>query len=204
MNRRRKGGHRGPRPLRPNVAKRSSPRKVRARSRTGREKPKGVRQVVMMTLIPVLAVALLVLVRRPLGTPGGAKAETLDTAPAASVTTGEVRIDWEIPPVYEATGHDPMRLGPPPQVQEEKPPAAPVQAREDLDVKGVLYSEDRPAAIIGTRLVHEGEQIAGVTVVAIERDGVEFERNGKKWRQTVSASPVSPSQETGQSPEDGS
>jgi len=97
-----------------------------------------------------------------------------------------------------------MSIDAPPQVQEEELPVTRVQAYENLDVKGVLYSEDRPAAIIDTRLVHEGEQIAGATVIAIERDGVQFERGGRRWTQTVSPASVSPGQEIGQSPEDGS
>ena len=55
----------------------------------------------------------------------------------------------------------------------------------DLLVKGILYSEDNPAAIIGILIVHEGDSVYGATVVKIERDSVIFEKNGKKWQQPV-------------------
>ena len=157
----------------------------------------------MTILIPVLAMILLVLVRRPLNAPAATQAETFDAEPTMSAAAEDVQIDWELPPVYRVTGRDPMGLGPLPEAHEE-PVAGSSRAHEALDVKGVLYSEDNPAAIVGTRLVHEGEQIAGATVIAIERDGVRFERNGQRWKQTVSALPVLPGQETGESPEDGS
>ncbi len=184
-------------------AKPRSPRRIRTKPHNGRQKPKGTRQVVMTALIPVLAVTLLVLARRPMSGPAAAKAETFEAAPAQA---GEVKIDWEIPPVYEMTGHDPMSFASSPQVPEQEPSVTQtqVQVYETLEVKGVLYSEDRPAAIVGTRLVHEGENIAGATVVAIERDGVLFERNGQKWTQTVSLPSIAPGQEMKQSPEDGS
>jgi type II secretory pathway component PulC len=54
-----------------------------------------------------------------------------------------------------------------------------------LIVKGILYSEDNPAAVIGTQIVHEGDNISDTTVVRINRDGVVLEMNGKRWTQEV-------------------
>ncbi len=184
----------------------SSGRRTRTKPRAGRGRPKNPRQIAMTVLIPVLAVTLVVLVRRPAGGPAAAEAKVPTEVPKTSAATGRIEIDWEIPPVYEFTGRDPMRLEAPPQVQnlqEYEHPATPVPVHESLDLKGVLYSEDRPTAIIGTRVVHEGEQIAGATIIAIERDGVELERDGRRWRLSVSSPTVQGRQATTQSPEDG-
>ena len=57
-------------------------------------------------------------------------------------------------------------------------------------VTGTVYSEedqseeDRSAVIDG-EIVHEGDIIHGAKVVKIYRGEVEFEKNGKRWRQRV-------------------
>jgi Tfp pilus assembly protein PilO len=55
----------------------------------------------------------------------------------------------------------------------------------ELIVKGILYTEDSPSAIIGNKIVREGDEVSGTTIVKINEDSVEFETNGKKWVQKV-------------------
>lgn len=57
-------------------------------------------------------------------------------------------------------------------------------------ITGILYSEDKPAAIIGYRIVHERDTIHGVMVVKIHKDKVEFEKDGKGWIQTIQGAPT--------------
>ncbi|MDD5065254.1 MAG: hypothetical protein PHQ35_10925 [Phycisphaerae bacterium] len=54
---------------------------------------------------------------------------------------------------------------------------------KDITVKGILYSADNPSALIGEKIVREGDIIDGVKVVKINKDSVEFERDGEKWTQ---------------------
>jgi hypothetical protein len=54
-----------------------------------------------------------------------------------------------------------------------------------LKVRGVALSHDRPSAVIGTTIVHEGDTVLGATVARISRAGVEFEVNGETWTQKV-------------------
>ncbi len=56
-------------------------------------------------------------------------------------------------------------------------------------VVGVLYSRENPCALINREIVYEGETTNGVKVVKIDKSGVEFERNGKRWTQKVLANP---------------
>lgn len=56
-------------------------------------------------------------------------------------------------------------------------------------VVGVLYSRENPCALINREIVYEGDTTNGVKVVKIDKSGVEFERNGKKWTQKVLANP---------------
>ena len=54
-----------------------------------------------------------------------------------------------------------------------------------LVVKGILFSDDNPAAVVGAEIAHIGDTIAGAEIVAIRKDEVEFEKDGKKWTQAV-------------------
>jgi len=52
-------------------------------------------------------------------------------------------------------------------------------------ISGIVYSEQKPAAIISGKIACQGESANGVKIVRIYRDRVEFEKNGKKWEQKV-------------------
>jgi hypothetical protein len=69
----------------------------------------------------------------------------------------------------------------------QKPEPAP-QATHWV-VTGILYSADKPSAIVDGKIVHNGDSISGVTVVQIYKDKIEFAKNGKKWEQTVQQKP---------------
>ena len=60
------------------------------------------------------------------------------------------------------------------------------QQRPRLVVKGIVYNQTNPSALIGTEIVHEGDNISGAQVVKIRRDSVEFSFNGTTWQQGVS------------------
>lgn len=69
--------------------------------------------------------------------------------------------------------------------------AKPQPEATDGLVTGILYSQDRPAALVDHKIVHNGEVINGVTVVSISNDRVAFEKSGKKWEQKVQQKPES-------------
>lgn len=56
-------------------------------------------------------------------------------------------------------------------------------------VTGVLYSTDKPSAVVDHKIVHEGDTIHGVTVVKIYKDKVKFSKKGKNWEQEVRQTP---------------
>lgn len=56
-------------------------------------------------------------------------------------------------------------------------------------VMGILYSKENPCALINHKLVYEGETTNGIKVIKIDRRKVEFEKNGKRWTQTVLTNP---------------
>jgi hypothetical protein len=56
-------------------------------------------------------------------------------------------------------------------------------------VTGILYPVENPSALIEGDLVKEGDTLRGITVVKIHRTEVEFEKNGKRWKQRVGERP---------------
>jgi hypothetical protein len=56
-------------------------------------------------------------------------------------------------------------------------------------VSGILYSENEPSAVVGSQIVHEGDTLDGINVVKIYKDKVEFEKDGKRWTQSIESKP---------------
>ena len=52
-------------------------------------------------------------------------------------------------------------------------------------VNAVLYSDNKPSAIFGDEVVHEGDTIHGIKIVRIYKDGIELEKHGQRWTQAV-------------------
>lgn len=56
---------------------------------------------------------------------------------------------------------------------------------ENETVTGILYSADKPSAVIGVDIVHEGDTIHGATIVKIDKKEVHFEKDGEAWSQIL-------------------
>ena len=140
------------------------------------------KQKATVVMIPLLFIVLIFMLFRGgvFGTSAGHPEASAEDTASGGVTAGaNTKIDWVIPEPYPTTLRDPMRLGPVETGQTE------TRKTIKLIVKGILYTEDNPSAVIGNSIVHEGETIRGVSVIKISKDNVEFEMNGKRWTQKV-------------------
>ena len=63
---------------------------------------------------------------------------------------------------------------------------AAVALNEDVPLTGILYTQDKPLALVGGKIVGEGDVVGGAKVLKIHNDNVEFERSGKRWVQHLS------------------
>ena len=54
-----------------------------------------------------------------------------------------------------------------------------------LVVKGIVFSENKPSAIINNEILTEGQTINGVKITKITKDAVEFQADQKRWTQGV-------------------
>lgn len=101
---------------------------------------------------------------------------SVNTNTKVNSTVNEKKINWQRPQPYPATLRDPMQLN----------FSVDTQAGSGiLIVKGIISSEDRPAAVIDDRIMHQGDKLGRVTIIKINKNNVEFEMEGKRWTQEV-------------------
>lgn len=77
-----------------------------------------------------------------------------------------------------------------PQSDADMPPASEDPLAAERTVTGIVFSQDRPSAVVGSQVLYEGDTTQGVTVVRIYRDKVQFEKGGAKWTQAVNEKPA--------------
>ncbi len=152
------------------------------------EKPgvNNIKQKAMVILIPILAIVMIFMFRQVLSkAPKKTRGATNDDAPAVGTVGSDSEINWQIPEPIPMEIRDPIK--PATQAQTVLPSAWQTDSNDMgmLSVRGILYSQDKPSAVIGNRIVHLNDKIDGATVVEIDRDSVIFERNGKRWTKKV-------------------
>lgn len=127
---------------------------------TPRRRTRHVRQKKMVLMIPVLAILLLLVLNKFHGMPlMGSEWLRLGTY---EKMVGEI-VDSGFSSIAEDGGQHPVRL----------------------KVRGIAFTSERPSAVVGTTIVHEGDIVLGATVVEISRSNVKFEVNGETWTQKV-------------------
>jgi hypothetical protein len=135
------------------------------------------RQKLMVLMMVALSVVFVVVLARVLRTPARSAAKPTNKSASSDVAVFNGKINWELPAPYPETLRDPMTFG-----------AVATQTQEDTSkpmVKGIVYSEDNPCAVVGDRIVSAGDVVQGATVVKINRDSVEFAIGDKNWTQKV-------------------
>jgi hypothetical protein len=100
-------------------------------------------------------------------------------APASEIPSENTGVNtWKTPEPYPATLRDPMKFS-------AVRTSTGSETTSSLLVRGIVYTETRPTAIVSGQIVCQGDIIAGVKVTKITKDFVEFEKDGKHWKQQV-------------------
>jgi hypothetical protein len=128
----------------------------------------------MLMLMPVLLIGLIFAVSRALKQPASSQAAFQSVSTSADANF--VKINWPLPEVYPADLRDPMQPGSS-IVGEDK--------SGNVIIKGIIYSEDKPAVLIDDKIMRQGDAVAGATIVKINKDSVEFKMKDKVWTQQV-------------------
>jgi hypothetical protein len=149
------------------------------------------KQKALVIMVPILAIIMIFVLRQVLSkSPRKTKGAGMDDAPVVVANAGAGHeIDWKIPEPITIIARDPIIL------PDESNTQNPEQGEPNettgrfiagiIIVRDIVYSNDKPSAVIGSKIVYVGDVINGVTVVKIDRDSVEFEKNGDRWEQKV-------------------
>jgi len=151
--------------------------KVKAKLLTSKQGAASGRQKMTLLLSPVLAIVLLLVVVNAVKNSPKTSVNPSNKTTAAVATSFDSKINWEIPQPIHANLRNPMVFG---AISATGSGTAGGPA-----VKGIVYSEDKPSAIIGDRIVSAGDTVAGATIVKINSDSVDFAMGDKKWTQKV-------------------
>ncbi len=163
-------------------AARKSAQRLKVKTRTNRPKADAAqrRQKVQLAVLIGLSILLVFILFNPFKVSSRAVSPAGTDQKGMTPTTGTdnaiTKVNWPAPPDYPENITDPMDTA---SVRPVEP-----QSLRPI-VSGITYSDDKPQVIIGTQLVGEGEQINGTTVVKINKDSVEFEKDGEKWIQQI-------------------
>ncbi len=164
-------------------------RRISEKLRTPKPGAGSAKQRAMMLLIPILSIVLIFLFRQVLSkSPNRTSGANTTETPVAVKTDSDRAIEWKIPEPLPAVMRDPTKLSvqdePPAQSDNPEPQVEPTKSKL-IEVGAIVFSQDKPSAVVNGHIVHAGEVISGVTVLRIYRDSVEFEKNGKTWFQKV-------------------
>jgi hypothetical protein len=146
-----------------------------------------VRQKAMVILVPVLAIVMIFVFRQVLSkAPRQTQGATEEAAPLVAAASSNNDIDWQIPEPLPATMRDPIKVSDQSSPNDTQPSATPTEEKTHaIDVRDIVYSEDKPSAFMNGRIVHVGDKIGDTTIIQINRNNVEFERDGKRWVQNI-------------------
>jgi len=150
------------------------------------------KQKAMVIMVPILAIIMIfafrqVLSKAPRKTKG---AGTEDTPVVVAIANSGHEIDWKVPEPISVMTRDPIKL---PEQTDTQNAEQNTEGNETVNkpkqgviiVRDIVYSHDRPSAVIGTKIVYVGDKVNDATIVKINRDSIEFEKDEKRWVQKV-------------------
>ncbi len=146
------------------------------------------KQKAMVIMVPVLAIIMIFVFRQVLSkAPRKTKATGIDDTPVVVANADSSHeIDWKIPEPIAVTMREPIKL--PDESNTQNPEQNETTSKvttETIIVRDIVYSKDKASALIGSKIVYVGDIINGATIVKINRDSIEFEKNGDRWEQNV-------------------
>ena len=100
----------------------------------------------------------------------------------------QVEVHWERPAPLPVFTRDPMTMiGSETIFSRTDLPGAKTAAPQQRKfvVRAIVSGGNRSSALIGDKILHEGDTLSGVTIARITGNTVEFKSDGRKWVQQV-------------------
>lgn len=145
------------------------------------------KQKAMVIIVPVLAIIMIFAFRQVLSkAPRKTEGAGTDDAPVVANTDTGYEIEWKIPEPIAVIKRDPIKLPDESNTQNgDQNETTSNDTTGTIIIKDIVYSKDKPSAVIGSKIVYVGDKINDVTIVKINRDSIEFEKDGDRWEQNV-------------------
>ncbi len=145
------------------------------------------KQKAVVIMVPVLAIIMIFAFRQVLSkAPRQTEGAGIDDAPVVANADSGHEIDWKIPEPIAVIMRDPIKLPDESNTQNgEQNETTGKVTTGTIIVRDIVYSHDKPSAVIGSKIVYVGDKINDVTIIKIDRDSIEFEKDGDRWEQNV-------------------
>jgi hypothetical protein len=145
------------------------------------------RQKAMVIMVPILAIIMIFVFRQVLSkAPSQTEGAGTDDVPIVSNADTGNEIDWKIPEPIKIVTKDSVELPNENDTQNPEQNETATQAESEMIiVRDIVFSTDKPSAVIGSKIVYVGDVINNATIVKINRNSVEFEKDGNRWEQNV-------------------
>jgi len=146
------------------------------------------KQKAMVIMVPILAIIMIFVFRQVLSkAPRKTKGAGTDDTPVVVANADSGReIDWKIPEPISIMTRDPIKLPDESNTQNGDPNETTGKVTTGtIIIRDIVYSHDRPSAVIGSKIVYVGDKVNDATIIKINRDSIEFETDEKKWVQKV-------------------
>ncbi len=106
------------------------------------------------------------------------------TKPSISTIEARNDVNWEVPELLPAEVMD--YLKDPEETPEQKTQKKePAKGKNKLDLKAILFSDQKPSAIIDGQILYIGDEVNEATITNITKNSVEFKKDGKTWTQKL-------------------
>ena len=156
-------------------------KKVLLGSKNAQMDPRQKKMTIMVGALSVVFAAVLFISLGGLGNGKKTSKKASDTPDTTQTVQNEgSALQWHSPQPMPEQLRNPMDPVVVQAVEEVK-----TAGSRQMLVRGIVFSKTRPTAIVNDKIVAEGETINGATVIKIDKETVEFEKEGNRWTQPV-------------------
>ena len=138
------------------------------------------RHKVMIVAVPILAIVLIFVFVKVLKSAKPRRRVEPQTPQAQGQSAPSDTIKWEIPKPLAGFFRDPMRFDSSGSYNPDSSFSDVPAAGSEVVIRGIVHSDEKPTAIIGGHIVHEGDVIKDVIILKINKDSIELEKAGQK------------------------
>jgi len=153
----------------------------------------GKKEKLKIATIPILFIVLVMVLISVFKTDTGTKEDKAEEvakrqteiALIESRRTEAEKVSWAAPNVYPARMPDPMKKNRPRFTRGRREIDVAIEEGDTvydaIEIKSILYSYDSPSIVIGDDILYEGDKVLGVVISKINKENVEFEKEGIKF-----------------------